>query len=94
MAFDPTNEVSLKKHLNVFSALKKGFGCELYQLTPKAVGFKKWEEICPVIYINVYVIDKGECEDISRTLKKILYNPAKGAKTDQFRLSTHGILGP
>ena len=94
MAYDPTNKVSLQKHMGIFSALKNDFGCELSQLTPKDSGFKSWENISPVIYTNLYVIDHGGYDDIMKTLKKVLYKPSKGAKQERFRLLTHGILGP
>jgi len=92
MAHDPTNEVSLQKHLRIFPALSNNFGCELFQLTPEDSGFKSWEKIFPVICINLYIIDKGGYNDILKTLKKVLYNPSKGTTKDSFRLSTHGIL--
>ena len=92
MAHDPTNDVSFKHHLNIFSGLKKDFGCKLFQLAPENSGFKAWEKISPVICTNLYVIDKGGYDDISKTLKKELYK-GKGEK-DGFRLRTHGILGP
>jgi len=90
MAYDPTNDTSLRHHLGVFSALKNDFGCELFQLSPKDSGFKDWEKISPVICTNLYVIDKGGYDDIFKTLKEALYE----GKKDRFRLKTHGILGP
>lgn len=90
MAYDPTNDVSLKHYLGIYSALRKDFGCELSQLTPKDSGFKEWGKISPVICTNLYVLNKGGHDDILRTLKKVLY---KGKK-DKFRILTYGILGP
>ena len=94
MAHDPTNKVSLQKHFDILSVLKINFGCELFQLYPKKAGFISWEKISPVICINLYVIGKGEYNNILASLKKVLYKPLKSAKKDSFRLLTHGILGP
>jgi len=94
VAYDPTNDVSLQHHLVVFPALKKDFGCELFQLSPKDSGFKIWEKVSPVICTNLYIIDKGGYDDILKTLKRVLYKPSKGATKSRFRLLTHGILGP
>jgi len=90
MAYDPTNDVSHQHHLEILSALRKDFGCKLFQLTPKDSGFKEWEKISPVIYTNLYVLDSGGYDGILKTLKKVLY---KG-KINKFRILTHGILGP
>jgi hypothetical protein len=94
MAYDPTNDVSLRHHLGTLSALRKHFGCELSQLTPKDSGFKEWEKISPVICTNLYVLNKGGYDEVFKTLKQVLYKPSRGAKKDMFRLSAHGILGP
>lgn len=91
---DPTNSNSLEHHLNVLSALKEEYGCQFFRLTPKESGFKEWEKISPVIDTHLYAIEKGAYADIDETLKRELYRPLKGSKTDRFRLSAHGILGP
>ena len=90
MVHDPTNEVSLKKHSDIFSTLKNKFGCELYQVNPENSGFKEWDKISPVICTNLYVIGAGNCDDIERELKTVLYKPTKGAGKDKFKLKTHG----
>jgi hypothetical protein len=91
---DPTNKNSLEHHLNVFSALKEEYACQLFKLTPKESGFKNWENISPVISTHIYVIEKGEYSDIFETLKHVLYKPSSNSVKNNFSLSTHGILGP
>lgn len=94
MAHDPTNKVSLQKHISILSVLKINFGCDLVQLPPKKAGFINWEKISPVICINLYVIGKDEHNNILASLKKVLYKPSKSKKKDSFRIAAHGILGP
>ena len=92
LAYDPTNEVSRKKHLEILDALNREYGCKFYQLDPRKSGFEHWDNVFPVISINLYVIEKGGYEQIERSLKKVLYKPSKETKKDRFRLSVHGIL--
>jgi len=94
MAHDPTNKVSLQKHIDILSILKTYFGCDLIQLPPKKVGFNNWEKISPVICINLYVIGKNEPNNIFSSLKKVLYKPLESKKKDSFSIAAHGILGP
>jgi len=92
MAYDPTNEVSRKKHLKVLDALNREYEYRFYQLSAKESGFRHWDDIFPVISTNIYVIEQAEYKEIEKALKKVLYTPSKGAKKGQFNLRTHGIL--
>ena len=93
MIYDPTNKVSREHNLNIKSALEEKYDCQIFQVSPEEAGIIKSEKISPVISVKVYVIKNSEYTDIYETLKKVLYNPSKDSKKDNFDLFKHGILG-
>ena len=92
MARDLCNSISTNKHLKVAATLHKHFQADNHAHSPKEVGLEGWQDISPTIDMVFFVMGKGEHDEIHDALKDQLYTPAPDAKTDNFRLSAHGLL--
>ena len=92
MARDVANNISKLKHMNVSATLHTRFKAEPKVLMPREAGLLEWNRMVPTIDIVFYVMESGSSSEIREALKAQLYVPAKNAKRDMFRLSTHGLL--
>ena len=92
MARDAANSPSKLKHMKVSATLRSHFKAKTNTLSPREAGLHAWEKIAPTIDIVFYVTESGSHSEIYDAIKAQLYAPAKNAKKDMFRLSTHGLL--
>lgn len=90
--YDPTNDVSLKKHQDLREALSKGPNFKIIHLPPKESGLKSWEQVFPVITINLFIFEKSTYEEIEHVIKDTFYKPTANSRKQAFNLDRHGIL--
>lgn len=92
MARDLCNNISTNKHFSVESTLHRNFKAKNHTHIPKVTGLADWQRISPTIVIVFFIMEQGNHDEIHDALKKLIYTPAKDAKTDMFRLTAHGLL--
>lgn len=92
MARDLSNKVSRLKHFQVSRAMRAKHGAREKSLTPVELKMRACECIAPTIDVVFYIAQSGTVDDVLTTLKSQLYKPAKGAKSENFRIASHGIL--
>lgn len=94
MAKDDTSPVSREKYFKIKTALSKYLKDEPTILSPNEAGIINSEYIAPTIQIAFFTTDKISTEELEEIVKKAVYNPSKNAKTDKFRISSHGKIFP
>lgn len=92
MARDLSNPVSREKFLKILTALKKHLHNQPSILVPKKTGLIKFENIAPTVDIAFFPMNGTSAEELHELVKKAVYVPAKNAKKEKFRISTHGII--
>jgi len=92
MPYDPTNDVSMKKHQDLNEALFRMQKLKLIQLSLEESGLIKWEQVFPVITIDLFIFEDDNIEEIELIIKNLFYKPTTTSKRQAFKLSTHGIL--
>lgn len=77
------------------SRIHQGLGSNLYKLfflTPLESGIQNAESVAPTIAIACFLVSRITKEDLHECVKKMVYNPSKYAKTDQYKISAHGAI--
>lgn len=97
MPFDSSRQILKMKLEKVENALSKFIyhSCFFspYEINPSQEnGLQK--EFAPTVKIACFTIENESISNIERTLKQVLYTPAKEKKTEKemFRINAHGLL--
>ena len=92
MARDPSNPVSRDKYSKVISKLRKHLTYEPKLMTPQSAGIRDWVAVAPTIDVAFFQINGLSADELHGLIKEAVYSPAKDAKKDMFRLSSHGLI--